>query len=131
MNIVVLVGRISTDLNLEHVGDKQTAKCRFNLAVNRMKKDETDFIPIEVWNKIAENLVNYKSKGDQVVVEGRLQVDRYQKYGENKTFTKVIARSIEYVGGSKNNNASSDAQSDAPDGFEPVDDFGDDDGIPF
>ena len=56
-NKVTLVGRISTDLELRYTGSNK-AYCRFNLAVNRMN-EVTDFIPVTVWGKPAENLVQY------------------------------------------------------------------------
>ena len=96
MNQVVLIGNIATDLEVKSTtGGK--AVCRFNLAVNGYN-DRTDFVPIEVWNKQAENLVKYQQKGSKIAVVGRIAVDSYESEGQKKTFTKVVAHEVEFLG---------------------------------
>lgn len=96
MNQVVLIGNIATDLEVKSTtGGK--AVCRFNLAVNGYN-DRTDFVPIEVWNKWAENLVKYQQKGSKIAVVGRIAVDSYESEGQKKTFTKVVAHEVEFLG---------------------------------
>lgn len=102
MNQVVLIGRISNDLDLKWLPNSQHCKVNFNLAVNVIKKkdgsQDTDFIPVEVWNKLAENLVKFQSKGSKIAVHGRIAVDSYQdQQGNKKSFTKVIASEVEYL----------------------------------
>ena len=95
MNQVVLIGNIATDLEVKSTtGGK--AVCRFNLAVNGYN-DRTDFVPIEVWNKQAENLVKYQQKGSKIAVVGRIAVDSYESEGQKKTFTKVVAHEVEFL----------------------------------
>ena len=113
-----------------------------SVAVNRnyTKKDgtkETDFIPVEVMGKAAEFCANYISKGRLVAIQGALRVDKYQtKDGENRTFTKVSANSVQALDKNKNGDAG-DNQTFTP-SFEPprgLDPNGfqaiDDDEIPF
>ena len=95
MNQVVLIGNIANDLEVKSTtGGK--AVCRFNLAVNGYN-DRTDFVPIEVWNKWAENLVKYQQKGSKIAVVGRIAVDSYESEGQKKTFTKVVAHEVEFL----------------------------------
>lgn len=100
MNQITLIGRITKDLELKNAGNTQV--CNFTIAVNRdFAKDgqqSADFINCVCFGKIAENLCKYQSKGSQIGVVGSLNIDQYQKDGENKTFTKVVANKIEFLG---------------------------------
>lgn len=142
MNSVVLVGRLTKDPELRYIPNSGTAVATFTLAISRdyKKKDgtqETDFIPIEVIGKAAEFCANYITKGRLVAIQGNLRVDRYQtQTGENRTFTKVSARSVQALDYVKNDNNPSNLDENSnfeptqgldPNGFQAIDD----DDIPF
>ena len=96
-NKVTLVGRISTDLELRYTGSNK-AYCRFNLAVNRMNEG-TDFIPITVWGKPAENLVQYQNKGSLILVDGSISMNNYtDKDGNNRTSFEVMTSNVQFLG---------------------------------
>ena len=105
MNNIQLIGRITKDLELKQSGN--TSMCNFTVAVNRKFAKEgqqkADFINVICFNKVAENLVKYQGKGSQIGVVGSLNIDQYQdQEGNNKTFTKVVANEIEFLGGNSN-----------------------------
>ena len=81
MNKVVLIGRLSRDPELRHTANG-TAVCQISVAISRPvaqgHEPETDFINVTVWNKQAENIARYLSKGRQVAVEGRIQTRNYE-----------------------------------------------------
>ena len=83
-----------------------TAVATFTLAVDRKyKREETDFIPIVVWAKQAENCANYLNKGSLVAIEGRIQVRTYDNQeGQRRWVTEVVAedvRSMRKLAGSR------------------------------
>ena len=96
MNNVVLIGNISTDLELKQTMNGKSV-CQFNLAINGYG-EKTDFVPVQVWNKQAENLVKFQQKGSKIGVVGRISVDNYEQDGQKKIFTKVVAHEIEFLG---------------------------------
>lgn len=99
-NKVTLVGRISTDLELKQTSNGKSY-CRFNLAVNRMNEG-TDFIPITVWNKQAENLVQYQNKGSLILVDGSISMNNYtDQNGNNRTSFEVMAQNVQFLGNKK------------------------------
>lgn len=101
-NKVTLVGRISTDLELRYTGSNK-AYCRFNLAVNRMNEG-TDFIPITVWGKPAENLVQYQNKGSLILVDGSISMSNYtDKDGNNRTSFEVMTSNVQFLSSKKTN----------------------------
>ena len=99
-NKVVLCGRISNDLELRQTNNGKSY-CRFNLAVNRMNEG-TDFITITVWNKQAENIVQYQSKGSLILVEGSISTGNYtDSDGNNRKTFEVIAQNVQFLGNKK------------------------------
>ena len=99
MNTVILIGRLTRDPELRYTNSGH-AVANFTLAVDRpfSKEKETDFIPIIVWQKQAENCAEYLLKGSQVAVEGRLQVRGYEdKQGNKRSATEVVASSVQFL----------------------------------
>ena len=94
MNKVFLSGNISTDIELKQTSGGAPVS-KFNLAVGRMK-DGTDFVPIVAWNQIAENVKEFCQKGSRIIVEGRLQINDYEKEGKKQYYTEVVANRVEF-----------------------------------
>lgn len=104
MNKIILIGRLTADPELRYTPNGK-AVCSFTLAVNRPYTGEggertADFIEIVVWNKAAENTAQYLVKGRQAAVEGRLQIQSYEKDGQRRWRTQVVAHSVEFLGSS-------------------------------
>ena len=103
MNKVILAGRLTKDIEMRYT---QTGKAiaRFILSVNRRvskdkEKQQADFIPIIVWNKLAEICSKYLTKGSQILVEGHLQTRDYMAQDGSKRYvTEVIAQELEFMG---------------------------------
>ena len=101
MNKAILTGRIVNDLELKQTTTGKSI-CEFRLATNRPTNRDgervADFINCRVWNKQAENLVKYQTKGNLIAVIGRMQVDAYQdKDGKNKFYTYLLVEELEYL----------------------------------
>ena len=75
MNKVFLIGRLSRDPELRHTTSGM-AVCQINVAISRRtaagRDPETDFINVVVWDKQAENISRYLSKGRQVAIVHKL-----------------------------------------------------------
>lgn len=102
MNKVILSGRLVRDPELRYT---QTGKAvvSFSLAVNRRfnhnQEQTADFIPIVVWDKLAEVCSKHLFKGSQVLIEGRMQVRNYEAQDGSKRYvTEVIAQELEFMG---------------------------------
>ena len=115
MNNVVLIGRLTKDVELKYIQGTGTPVANFAIAVDREftgkdGKKEVDFIDIQVWGKSAENCCNYIGKGSLVGVQGSIRIDLYQnKEGENRKITRVNANRVQFLDtkrseqGNKNN----------------------------
>lgn len=116
MNSVHLIGRLTSDPNLSYTPNSQTAIASFRLAVNRETKDGgADFIQCKVFGKQAENLKQYKSKGDEIAVQGRIETGSYEKKDGTKVYTtEVICNRVEYTHGSKGGESAPKAEYTEP-----------------
>lgn len=108
MNKVFLIGRLSRDPELRHTPNG-TAVCQISVAISRPvaqgREPETDFINVTIWNKPAENVARYLSKGRQIAVEGRIQTRNYDNNeGKRVYVTEVIASNVEFLGSANDSN---------------------------
>ena len=107
MNNVVLVGRLTRDVELKYIQGSGTAVANFAIAVDREftgkdGKKEVDFIDIQVWGKSAENCCNYIGKGSLVAIQGAIRVDSYQDQdGNNRKITRVNANRVQFLDSKK------------------------------
>lgn len=101
LNQVVFVGRLTSDPEIKET-ENENKYSKLTIAVPRSFKNadgvyETDFIPIDLWNNIAENTAEYCKKGDIIGVKGRLQVDSFEKDGEKRNVLKVTAEKVTFL----------------------------------
>lgn len=102
INNIVLVGRTTKTIELKQ-NKNGTYYVQFTLAVNRPYKDEqgqqqADFINCVAWNKTAETLSNYVSKGTLIGVEGRLQVRNYEnEAGVRQYLSEVLVNRFTFL----------------------------------
>ena len=101
MNKVILVGRLTRDPDARFT-TTQKEVTTFTLAVDRFasqgQKETADFIPIVVWGQLARFCGDNLTKGQKVLVDGRLQVRNYDdKTGQKRWVTEVVAHSVEFL----------------------------------
>ena len=131
MNNAQLLGRLTAEPNITYsnTAEGQLAIARFRLAVNRVKKDEADFISCIAFGKRAEVIEKYVTKGNRLLVIGHIQTGSYQnKDGQTVYTTEVVADRLELIESKSNN---SQPEPTPQDGFIDVPDNVDDSGLPF
>lgn len=122
LNRVILVGRMVRDPELRRTGNG-TAVTSFTIAMNRKVasqngEKQADFIPCVVWNKAAENVAQYCSKGSLVGIDGRLQSRQYQdNNGNNRNVVEVICDSVQFLDTKKDNPGQRSQQNDNKYGY--------------
>ena len=101
INRVVLVGRLTKDPEIRMTSSGAKV-CQYTLAVNRNQKTEgqpeADFINCVSWNKTAELMNQYLSKGALIGIEGRIQTRSYDnQHGVRVYVTEVITDSVQFL----------------------------------
>jgi single-strand DNA-binding protein len=90
-NNVTIMGRLTDVPSLRSVGAKNTTLATFTVAVNEPSRDETSFFDVTMWGKTAENFCKYIKKGAVVLINGRLQQQRWEKDGAKRSKVVVVA----------------------------------------
>jgi single-strand DNA-binding protein len=98
-NRIILVGNLTKDPESRNL-ESGSIVCKFGLAVNRRSKnnDETIFVDIVAWDKLAEICQQYLTKGRSVLVEGRLVIRSYEdQQGVKRKATEVVIDSMQLL----------------------------------
>jgi single-strand DNA-binding protein len=100
-NRVILVGRLVKSPECRYTPAGK-AVCSMRLAVDRgmprgAQGQTADFINIVAWEKLAETCTNNLQKGQLVLVEGRLQIRQYEKDGQKREATEVVANAVRFL----------------------------------
>ena len=106
MNTWVGIGRLTRDPDVKYTQSGK-AVARFTLAVDRRGNGEkqADFIQCAAWEKTAEVIAQYVSKGQKIAVQGRIQTRSYDKDGHKVYVTEVIVQSMEFCESKRNSSA--------------------------
>jgi single-strand DNA-binding protein len=103
LNRVQLIGYLGRDPESKYTptGKRVTD---FPIAITHRWKDDsgearehTEWVNIEAWGRLAETCHEYLGKGSLVYLEGRMKTDRYEDEGETRYFTKVVARTVQFL----------------------------------
>jgi len=128
MNIVIIKGNITKDIDLKFAQGSGLGIAKFSVAVARMKKDDpSDFFNCTAFGKTAETIAERLHKGSPILITGHLQTGSYDhKEGHKVYTTDVIVDRFEFIGKKEENQESAAANTENND-ITPIDD-GD---IPF
>ena len=106
INHCTLLGHLTNDPRFKTLPSGKSV-CEFGLALNRRwldingdAKQETTFVDVTAWNQQAEVITHYCQKGRPLVVEGRLEQERWKTpTGESRSRLKVVAQRVTLLAG--------------------------------
>ena len=126
-NKVILVGRLTSAPELRRT-QNGTAVTSFRLAVDRQTQEkQTDFLDIVAWRGSAEFAARNFGKGQEILVEGKLQTRKWtDKDGNNRVAVEVLADNFSFVGSKR---AEQDAEPEEEERITELDDDGEE--LPF
>lgn len=81
LNKVMLVGNLTRDPELRQTGNgKAVTDLALALDGTGGSREETEpiFVDVTLWERNAENAVEFLKKGSPVLIEGRLRMDRWE-----------------------------------------------------
>jgi len=99
MNKAFIIGRLVRDPEFR-MTPSGIALCRFTIATDRIPKQENqsaDFIRVVTWRRLAEICNQYLKKGKLTAIEGRLQIDSYEKDGEKRYSAEIVADGMQML----------------------------------
>jgi single-strand DNA-binding protein len=121
LNKVILLGNVTRNPEVRYIPGSGTPVSRFSLAVNRRYKvndsfkDETCFIDIVAFSRLAEFSGEYIAKGMPVLVEGRLSFRTWEQDGAKRSKHEVIAENIQLVQRKESSTMEEDSELSAED----------------
>ena len=101
MNNATLIGRLTADPELKRT-QSGTAMVRFSIAVDRAytkqgEERQADFISCVAWDKKAEFICKYFSKGQKIALTGSIRTGSYtDKDGNKRSTFDVWTDSVEF-----------------------------------
>lgn len=110
LNKVLIIGNLTRDPDRRNLPNGGEAVADFGIAMNDRwtgddgsPREETTFVDVACFGKLAHTVDKYLHKGDPVFVEGRLRLERWEdrETGQPRTRLKVIARSVQFLSSKK------------------------------
>lgn len=103
VNKVIIVGNLGKDPELKHT-QSGVAVCNFSVATSEKwttkegeTNNRTEWHRVTVWKAQAEACAKYLAKGSKVYVEGKLQTREYEKDGQKRYTTEIMAQSVVFL----------------------------------
>ena len=104
LNKMMVIGNVGTDPELRYTPNGN-AVTSFRLATNRVyntangeRREETEWFTVTAWNRLAEQVNQYVSKGRRVFVEGRLRSSTWEGQDGKAHFrNEIIANDIKFL----------------------------------
>lgn len=118
MNKIIIKGRLTRDPELK-AGGTGTEYCKLTVAVDRRggKEKITDFFDCTAFGKTAAAISQYMTKGREILIEGRMQSNTYEKDGQKRKSWDLVVDTFEFCG-SKQDSAGAPAAVDAQSGMQ-------------
>lgn len=130
MNKIIIKGRLSRNPETKQTNNGKSV-CNFSVAVNRrMNKDEADFFECTAWEKTGEFVTKYFSKGQEILIDGRMESRNYDdKNGNKRTAWGITVEQVDFCGNKSSEQTSSPTVAPNLDNFE--EEILTEDGVPF
>lgn len=104
MNKVILIGRLGKDPELRQLSDNN-AVCCVSMATGEKHKDKsgqivetTEWHNLTFWGSQAETIAKFCTKGSQLMVDGKIRTETYEKDGQKVYSTKIVVSQFEFLG---------------------------------
>lgn len=109
------MGNLTRDPEVRYT-PKGTAVGNMSIAINDSfkasdgtTKETVTFVEIELWGRQAETCKQYLTKGKLVFIEGKLQLDEWEKDGKKHSRLKVRAERVQFLGSGNGRSEDSNA----------------------
>ncbi len=104
INKVILVGNLGQDPEIKYTAGG-AAVTTLSIATSDswkdkdsgMEQERTEWHRVVLWRRLAEIAGEYLKKGSKVYIEGQLQTRKWEKEGQTRYTTEIIARDIQFL----------------------------------
>lgn len=109
-NLVVLIGRIASDVNTRDTANSSVTSFTFvtdrpKMADGKTVKNDagytekhSEFHRVTVFNGLGKLIAKHKAKGDQLAIEGRIHYSKWQDADGNDRYSaEIIAEKVDFI----------------------------------
>jgi single-strand DNA-binding protein len=99
LNRVTLIGNLGADVELKQTPSGH-AVANLSVATSYKPKngeEKTEWHRVTCWGQTAENCAKYIAKGSKVYVEGRLETRSWEKDGQKRYVTDIVAERVMFL----------------------------------
>ncbi len=107
VNKVLIAGNLTRKPETKNLGGDKSVT-NFGIAINeRYKgkdgemKESVVFLDVEAWNRTGQLVEQYLDKGSACFIEGKLKLDQWEDNGQKRSKVKIVADSVQFLGGKK------------------------------
>lgn len=103
LNKATIIGNVTRMGELRKLPSGEVSTMDFGVATNRLytdkegRQEQTDFHNIVVFGKLAETVSKWVKVSTKILVEGRIQTRSWEKDGEKKFKTEIVADNIQWI----------------------------------
>lgn len=130
VNKAIIVGNVGADPETLETASGRVTKIR--IATSETWKDKagekqerTEWHRVSAWGKLGEIIASYVRKGSKVYVEGQIRTSSYEKNGEKRYSTEIVAREMQMLDSKRSSEPTQERETQEP--FNPAEE----DEIPF
>lgn len=120
LNKVMLLGNLGADPELKKTGGGDSV-LKLRIATSEsfldranVRQERTEWHQVTLWGKRADALARILAKGERIYVEGSLRTSTYEKDGEKRYRTEIIASNIILAGKGKSTNGAGKEKNEPP-----------------
>lgn len=112
VNKVILQGRLTRKPELENKGGFSMTEFTVAWSEKRNDRETKCFLRCKAWRTTAEFIEKYFDKGQEIVVEGQLVTEEWDKDGQKQSRTICNVEKVNFCGSKTTSNASVQTNND-------------------
>jgi single-strand DNA-binding protein len=97
--LITVVGTVASEISYKHGEDGKTnayfrissTERRYNTGLGDWEDGESLWLGVSCWRKLADSVKTTLSKGDPVIVQGKLRMRHYEKDDQKRTAFNLVA----------------------------------------
>ena len=98
INKVILQGRLARDPEVKEVGGFMKAGITVAWSEKYKETETKCFLNCEAWRGTADFINKYFSKGQEILIEGRMVTDTWEKDGQKQSRTYCLIEKVNFCG---------------------------------
>lgn len=129
-NTIVTVCHLVSDPELKTIGNDKKV-CKMRVCVSGQNAKTKNFIDVEAWDRQAEVCSQYLKKGREILIQGELCMDTWEKDGKKASKHFIRAATIQFLGGNGGEKKDGQPQGDSKQQTNSKSSFSSEEDVPF